>query len=388
MLSSTIACPQCGTDNSIHRLWCRHCGRPLPARSAPPPVHHRLDTERAAIYKRVIDDVEAQAQNMEFQTYKAVKDFSADQIAEIEYRTLERQRLHDLHELVLKARAAASSGRLQDTLEILQNGLQQDRGEYQLRRMIAEVKEKIQQREQSLQANRKAKALFQDAMACLEADRLEEAEEHLRQARQLAPDDSRIMATLKQTEIRLAQQRERKLSEQEARKRAEQISAMDADEQLPTAEPIEESAPAGRRFADVSFVDEAEEIPSPMRRVIDSASQWSSVVKPFLVDNFGWFVGAFLVVSGFIVLIVTFWGTIEQNRILMHSLVYITVAAATGMFFALAYFMRVKYPQLETSSNVLLVIVALLIPLLFMAAMLTSFIPVTPADVASLHHSG
>ena len=91
--------------------------------------------------------------------------------------------------------------------------------------------------------------------------------------------------------------------------------------------------------------------------------------------------GAFLVIAGFVVLIVSFWENIEQNRILMHSLVYISLAVATSMFFAMAYFMRLKYPQLESSSNVLLVIVALLIPLVFAAAALTTLVPGTPADV-------
>ncbi len=80
-------------------------------------------------------------------------------------------------------------------------------------------------------------------------------------------------------------------------------------------------------------------------------------------------------------MIVSFWGNIEQNRILMHSLVYFSLAATTGIFFAMAYFMRLKYPQLENSSNVLLVIVALLIPLVFAAAVLTTLVPGAPADV-------
>ena len=54
----------------------------------------------------------------------------------------------------------------------------------------------------------------------------------------------------------------------------------------------------------------------------------------------------------------------------------------------MAYFMRVKYPQLENSSNVMLVIVALLIPLVFAAALLTSFVPVALPDVAQFHTPG
>jgi hypothetical protein len=141
-----------------------------------------------------------------------------------------------------------------------------------------------------------------------------------------------------------------------------------------------------RRVVAASFANEDEqEQPSPTQRLIEAASQWSAVIKPFLLDNVGWFVGAFLVVAGFVVLIVTFWGSIERNPILMNSLVYASLLVATGAFFSAAYFMRLRYPQLESSSNVLLVIVALLIPLVFAAAMLTSLVPVAAPDVAFVH---
>ncbi len=130
-----------------------------------------------------------------------------------------------------------------------------------------------------------------------------------------------------------------------------------------------------------SFEEHAE-TPSPTQRLINSASHWSSLLKPFLIDNVGWFVGGFLLIAGFVVLIVTFWSSIEQNRVLMHSLVYLSLAATTGVLFSMAYFMRVRYPQLETSSNVLLVLVSLLIPLVFAAAVLTMLVPAAPVDAA------
>jgi hypothetical protein len=147
-----------------------------------------------------------------------------------------------------------------------------------------------------------------------------------------------------------------------------------------------ESTEPVRRVPAASFADEGEhEQPSPTQQLIEAASQWSAVIKPFLLDNVGWFVGAFLIVSGFVVLIATFWGSIERNPILMHSLVHAALLAATGSFFAAAYFMRLRYPQLESSSNVLLVIVALLIPLVFAAAMLTSLVPVAAPDVTFVY---
>jgi hypothetical protein len=150
-------------------------------------------------------------------------------------------------------------------------------------------------------------------------------------------------------------------------------TAVSASQAAPTTGALQKGAAVRRSFAE-------EDVPNPTQRLIDAASNWSKVLKPFLVDNVLWFVGTFLVIAGFVVLIVTFWGSIEQNRILMHSLVYLALLTATGMFFALAYFMRSKYPQLESSSNVLLVIVTLLIPLVFAAAVLTTLVPSVSTD--------
>jgi hypothetical protein len=61
----------------------------------------------------------------------------------------------------------------------------------------------------------------------------------------------------------------------------------------------------------------------------------------------------------------------------MRSLVFLSLVVSTAMFFTLAYYMRMHYPELETSSNVLLIIVALLIPLVFAAAALTTLVPAT-----------
>lgn len=133
------------------------------------------------------------------------------------------------------------------------------------------------------------------------------------------------------------------------------------------------SAVADRTPVAPSFAEE--EIPSPTQRWIEAASEWSKVLKPFLLDNVGWFIGVFLIIAGFVVLITTFWSNIEENRLLMLSLVFFSLFATTGMVFVLAYFLRVKHPELETSSNVLLIIVALLIPLVFAAAALTTLLP-------------
>ncbi len=123
-----------------------------------------------------------------------------------------------------------------------------------------------------------------------------------------------------------------------------------------------------------SFAEE-EEIPSPAQRFIEATSREFQLLKPFLLDNVGWFVGAFLIIAGFVVLIATLWNTIGENPILMRSLLFFALLGFTGLFFTLAYFIRLKRPELETSSNVLLAIVSLLVPLVFASATLITLIP-------------
>jgi hypothetical protein len=214
--------------------------------------------------------------------------------------------------------------------------------------------------------------------------RLNEAREKLERAQLLDPSNKQVTATLFQVNLQIEQQRA--LQTQEEHHAESPVAVADQGQEIVVTELLKDSegtdSQAGLpKRSHETFAEDQEEIPSPHRRWIEAASHWSSIIKPFLLDNVGWFVGAFMVVAGFVVLIFTFWSTIEQNRILMQSLVFSALAVATGMFFSLAYFMRVKYPQLETSSNVLLVIVALLIPLVFAAAVLTSLVPAASSEV-------
>ncbi len=410
MTSSTIACLQCGQSNSIHRLWCATCGTPV-ASSYKPPVFTADPsvTTKTHLYERILEDLERLLidRKVSRDTYNAIKSCYGDQLAEFAEQAAERNRAQARHRLVVTARQAAHSGRFQDAIDLLQQGLADDRGEHQLEEVIAEVNEKLEQRERVLQATREADALLREAKSSMASLRFEEAEEKLEQAQRLDPNNKQIIATRKRvTQAKAIEQESRDVVEDaKSKDDLEPVLVANLFEQPEdqamdlAATSVQQSAheippppldtdPVEDSIAKASFADDQEEIPSPQRRLIEAASHWSSIVKPFLLDNVGWFVGAFLVVAGFVVLIVTFWGTIEQNRILMHSLVYVSMAVATGMFFAMAYFMRVKYPQLENSSNVMLVIVALLIPLVFAAALLTSFVPVALPDVAQFRTPG
>jgi hypothetical protein len=307
---------------------------------------------------------------------------------------------------------------------LLQRGIGEHPDTPTFRAMLSEVRARAEE-EGAQRASREAEQLIQIANQLTQRGLLEEAKSKLQSAVALDPSNSDAMTALKELEVRLSGAEfvglpesatdQEDVSEEipiatlvtpaggeppveavavpepaevlgegteeagltapilpEESRHQEDLASVGA-----SAQPREQVATPKRR----SFAEE-EEVPTPTQRLIDSASQWSSVLKPFLLDNVGWFVGAFLVIAGFVVLIVSFWGSIEQNRILVHSIVYFSLLGTTGMFFAMAYFMRLKYPQLESSSNVLMVIVTLLIPLVFAAAVLTTLVPAAPAEIA------
>ena len=159
MTGSTITCLQCGQSNSIHRLWCATCGTPV-AYSYRPPVF-TADPSVAAktqLYERILQDLEGLLidRKVSRDTYDAIKSCYGDQLAEFEEQATERDRAQARHRLVVTARQAAHSGRFQDAIDLLQQGLADDRGEHQLEEVIAEVSEKLEQRERVLQASREA----------------------------------------------------------------------------------------------------------------------------------------------------------------------------------------------------------------------------------------
>ena len=86
-------------------------------------------------------------------------------------------------------------------------------------------------------------------------------------------------------------------------------------------------------------------------------------------------VGVFLIIAGYVALLTTFWEDIEGNRLLRQFLLFLSLFLTTGLFFSLACYMRVKYAELEASSNVVLIIVSLLTPLVFIAAVLITLVP-------------
>lgn len=357
---------------------------------------------RSRFYKRILEDLKERADQGEVprETSEVIRTFYREQVAKIDGTIAEQERARRLHDLMCAARQSAHHGLFQNAIDQFSQGMAEDAAAYPWKELIAEVTAKKEQRERELEVSRQVNALIAEADHCVVSSRLEDAIEILERAQQIDAANKPVQMRLARAQSMIAKQRAHSAQQRQGPEGSDkpevgvdeaastevsgtEASGPQADEEIVVAE----LAPEPSEPVVATFAENQDDIPSPHRRWIEAASHWSSILKPFLLDNVGWFVGAFMVVAGFVVLIFTFWGTIEQNRILMQSLVFLALAVATGMFFSLAYFMRLKYPQLETSSNVLLVIVALLIPLVFAAAALTSLVPATPPELTRIHRS-
>ena len=424
MSNQNSNCPKCDVPNSSQRLWCSACGSVLPSSEAPTSVvDDDENKKRANLYRDVLADLNGVQSRGKVpqQTYESIHSFYTQQLASLERQRLVDQRIQQLGRMVAEGREAAHRGNYLNAINAFKRAKADAPLAYRFDEMIAEVQQKALEKDLSQQVD----SLLSTSKSFISDNQLEHAKESLEQAKRLAPDDKKVTAALRDVNRLIAEKiRKQTPSEETIAPRVPQpiliatLADAPSDQTPPNKEaiaakhsiqpvaesnfdsaasktealtspdtPAPKSLPTTGKMIAASFADDAEANVTPTRRLIESASQWSSVIKPFLLDNVGWFVGAFLVVAGFVVLIVTFRGSIEQNRILMHSLVYFCLMAATGGFFFAAYFMRRKYPQLESSSNVLLVIVALLIPLVFAAAMLTALLPDNsplPSDTAIL----
>lgn len=420
MASQTTACASCGDNNAFYHLWCQRCQTPLPYTVTMPPAQNRQQlVERKTLYEKLLADLQGlqQSETVAAATFAAIDDFYRHQLAVIGEAIDEQQRVETVHQLVVQARRLAHDEGFPKAIELLQEAASSNRGSYPLDLVIAEVTAKKVASDHAAEAARRVTELLWQARQDAAAQRFDVAREKLEQAKRINPASAQtanalISTALQEVEASLLAQRLAAAEgpSQPAAAEAELIVATllstPGTSQTPFEQPVaaaepalsrpravsgeseEASEPVRQRVLATSFANDDEpEQPNPTQRLIDAASQWSAVIKPFLLDNVGWFVGAFLVVAGFVVLIVTFWGSIERNPILMNSLVYASLLVATGAFFSAAYFMRLRYPQLESSSNVLLVIVVLLIPLVFAAAMLTSLVPIAAADVDFVHNS-
>ncbi len=426
MNAADLICPHCGRKNSFYRFWCESCQATLaqPGRSILSDASAPAELERKQLYGRVLVDLNELVQSHEVsqEDSAAIRSFYRTQLGQIEEREAKLAKALSIDNLIRAVRNSAQEGHFQQAIQTLRAGAQEHPGAFPFEQMVEELDRKDTQ-ERAARETREAKDLLSQSRTSLLLGRFDEAQQKLSRASELDPSNEAVRVALAEIHAKISEansaaamtptqvgdpvedevvtarlvepddgpgtESDSKPVEAEAVKPdvvLQPFAAADAAK-IPSSlqSPASETTPPPpavrlNSSARRSFEEVEDEVPNPTQRLIDAASRWSTVLKPFLVDNVGWFVGAFLVIAGFVVLIVSFWGNIEQNRILMHSLVFFSLAATTGIFFAMAYFMRLKYPQLESSSNVLLVIVSLLIPLVFAAAVLTTLVPGAPAD--------
>lgn len=371
MNAPPTTCADCGSPHLPPRLWCSQCGKPLGFRCKPPDASpDKSIAKRKQLYQQFLKDIQwhAAENRLSPELHHQFANFYTLQLKGIDDQIAEFEAARRAHHLFLSARHEAQSGRFEYAVGLLRRLHSDGRYQDDCGQLIQEINEKNQQREQAIKATRQAQHLFKESVACVERCELAEAFDKLEQAKRLDPNRQEILVSWNRVKDQI--------EKQENARRAVQLTA-ELDRDKPTeaiaiprnVASVRTSNTADERAAKTtqaiasrptgpSFDEQQDDVPSPARRLIDAASEWSSIIKPFLLDNVGWFVGAFLVVAGFVVLIVSFWGTIQQRPILMHSLVFISLAVATTVFFIAAYFMRKKYPRLESSGNVLLVIVA------------------------------
>lgn len=89
---------------------------------------------------------------------------------------------------------------------------------------------------------------------------------------------------------------------------------------------------------------EATEPPTPETRVVEAASAWSRVWKPFLTDSVGWFVGGFLILAG------TFWFVADAWAGMTSTVRAVTVfGLAAGWTLAFAAWARFLFRREATT---------------------------------------
>ena len=141
---------------------------------------------------------------------------------------------------------------------------------------------------------------------------------------------------------------------------AEEEAAPEAPFPAASALKAEEGAPSPTAQAD------NDEIPgyawkpaavSALERALRTLSGWPALLVPFLAQNIGWFIGGFCFVAGSILLVSYTSGLVKTMTVAAVLLAY------TLFILWAAYRLRLRRPELETSSSVLFSLGALLVPL-------------------------
>ncbi len=102
--------------------------------------------------------------------------------------------------------------------------------------------------------------------------------------------------------------------------------------------------------------------PGLLERTLKTVSGWHALIAPFLVQNIGWFIGGFCFVAGSVFLVSYTTGFGKALAIWGALLLYTLLLIGSG------YALRRRRPELRVSSEVLMALGALLVPLTIAAA--------------------
>ncbi len=111
--------------------------------------------------------------------------------------------------------------------------------------------------------------------------------------------------------------------------------------------------------------------PGVLERTLKAVSGWHALVVPFLVQNIGWFIGGFCFIAGSVFLVSYTTGLGKAFAIWGAMLLYTLLLIGGG------YALRRRRPELSVSSEVLMSLGTLLVPLTIAAA--TRLIAASPS---------
>lgn len=132
---------------------------------------------------------------------------------------------------------------------------------------------------------------------------------------------------------------------------------------LTYAEAIEDSEPAStpvipaEKRPDIENYAWQRHEPGRLETALAALSGWHAMAVPFLLQNIGWFIGVFCFIAGSIFLVSYSTGYVK------NLIVFLTLCIFTLFLFWGGYQIRKKRPELSTSSDVILILSVLLIPL-------------------------
>jgi hypothetical protein len=118
-----------------------------------------------------------------------------------------------------------------------------------------------------------------------------------------------------------------------------------------------EAPPIVTSFPDIENYAWQRHEPGLLEKTLNALSGWHALAAPFLVQNIGWFIGVFLFIAGSVFLVTYSTGYLKSLLVFLAFFLFTLFLLWGG------YQLRRKRPDLSVSSDVVLILSLLLIPL-------------------------